>query len=399
MAFYLNFIFKYLKISLSKPYRFLTILFFIWLYRVDFVAADGGGLAKALQVITIFGLFFIILKKKHNIVNFSLSKTNNSIKSLLILYIFALTSTLWAFIPTFAFFLSFQNIIIILSLVWLFSSMEDFKTMEKSFLAFVMMIILFETILYRVLVYPSVIIHYLPSGSSAAMCFSYCISEYLTQKKKDKERSMYLKWCMIISVIVLITSTSSGANASAVFGMIIGLFFSGKFIYALLLMIFGLFLYLNQDLILHLILFLMPGKDVEELESVTGRSELWDIMMNLANQKPLLGWGFACIERAATVFGNKASPDAHNNFLGIYGSLGYTGLVLFIYHYLVNTLYIFKRKNKVGYLGLLSASCCSMLNGYSFGFMSGKACSITVIYFSLVILSFTYGKCRLYSKQ
>ena len=197
MAFYLNFIFKYLKISLSKPYRFITILFFIWLYRVDFIAADGGGIAKALQVTTIFGLLYIILKKKHNIINFSFNQTNNSIKSLLLLYSFALLSTLWAFIPTFAFFLSFQNLIIIFSLTWLFSSIEDFKSMEKSFLAFVMMIILFETILYRVLVYPSLFIHYLPSGSSAAMCFSYCISEYLTMKKTDKERGMYLKWCMI----------------------------------------------------------------------------------------------------------------------------------------------------------------------------------------------------------
>lgn len=398
MAFYLNFIFKYLKISLSKPYRFITILFFIWLYRVDFIAADGGGIAKALQVTTIFGLLYIILKKRHNIINFSFNQTNNSIKSLLLLYSFALLSTLWAFIPTFAFFLSFQNLIIIFSLTWLFSSIEDFKSMEKSFLAFVMMIILFETILYRVLVYPSLFIHYLPSGSSAAMCFSYCISEYLTMKKTDKERGMYLKWCMIISIIILITSTSSGANASAVFGMIIGLFFSGKFIYALLIIIAGLILYLNQDLIMHLILLLMPGKDIEGLKSATGRSELWETMMNLAKQKPIYGWGFACIERAATVFGGKASPDAHNNFLGIYGSLGYIGLGLFIYHYIVNTLSIFKRKNRIGYLGLLSASCCSMLNGYSFGFMSGKACSITVIYFSLVILSFTYGKCRLYSK-
>lgn len=398
MAFYLNFIFKYLKISLSKPYRFITILFFIWLYRVDFIAADGGGIAKALQVTTIFGLLYIILKKKHNIINFSFNQTNNSIKSLLLLYSFALLSTLWAFIPTFAFFLSFQNLIIIFSLTWLFSSIEDFKSMEKSFLAFVMMIILFETILYRVLVYPSLFIHYLPSGSSAAMCFSYCISEYLTMKKTDKERGMYLKWCMIISIIILITSTSSGANASAVFGMIIGLFFSGKFIYALLIIVAGLFLYLNQDLIMHLILLFMPGKDIEGLKSATGRSELWETMMNLAKQKPIYGWGFACIERAATVFGGKASPDAHNNFLGIYGSLGYIGLGLFIYHYIVNTLSIFKRKNRIGYLGLLSASCCSMLNGYSFGFMSGKACSITVIYFSLVILSFTYGKCRLYSK-
>lgn len=398
MVYYLSFIFKYLKSLLSKPYKYLTILFFIWLYRVDFIPADGGGMAKVLQVVTIFGMLLLLIRKRNNIVLYSYCKTNYSVVSLLLLYSFALLSTFWAFIPTFAFFLSFQNIVLILFLIWLFSTIQDFKSMEKCFLAFIMLIILFETILYRVIVQSTIFIHYLPSASSAAMCFSYCISEYLSMKYRDTERKRYLKWCMIVSIAVLLTSTSSGANTSAAFGFAIGLFLSGKIIYALLLVGVGIFLYLNQDLILHLLLFIMPGKDIDELQSVTGRRELWNTMIALANQKPIFGWGFACIERAATVFGDKSSPDAHNNFLGMYGSLGYIGLVLFIYHYIVNTLYIFRRKTRIGFLGLLAASCCSMLNGYSFGFMSGKGCSITVIYFSLVILSFAYGKCRYYTK-
>lgn len=134
------------------------------------------------------------------------------------------------------------------------------------------------------------------------------------------------------------------------------------------------------------------------IESATGRTELWETMMDLADQKPLFGWGFACIERAATAFGDKASPDAHNNYIGIYGSLGYVGIILLIYHYCTNVIYLLKRRSRIGCLGLLAAASCSMLNGYSYGFLSGKACSITVIYFMIVVLSFYYTRVKYYGR-
>ena len=393
----LSILYKNIKIAIIH-YKIIVILFFVWLYRVDFIPADGGGLAKALQVICIFGLLFIIYQKNNNIIKNTYLKTNSSVKSLIILYFYALMSTIWAFVPTFAFFLSFQMIVLCLLLSWIFSQIKDFKTMEKTFITICYSIILFEAVLHRVLYSPSLFIHELASASSAAMLFSYCIAEYVNMKKRDTERSSYLKFSLFFSICILVTSTSSGANASAIFGMVISLFFSGQIIYALVFVLIALILYLNQGLILRLLLFIMPGKDIEGIQSATGRAELWDMMIKLADQKPLFGWGFACIERAATAFGGKASPDAHNNYLGIYGSLGYTGIILLIYHYYNNIIYLLKRKNRIGHLGLLAAASCSMLNGYSYGFLSGKACSITVIYFMIVVLSFYYNKTNLYDR-
>ena len=51
-----------------------------------------------------------------------------------------------------------------------------------------------------------------------------------------------------------------------------------------------------------------------------------------------------------------------------------------------------KYRMKAGYIGLISAFACAMLNGYSYGFLSGKACSITIIYMSLIVLTFFYSK-------
>ncbi|WP_294559414.1 O-antigen ligase family protein [uncultured Bacteroides sp.] len=381
---------------LKSRYRWLGIFFLVWLYRVDFIPADGGGFAKILQVATLFGMFYIVYKRSSNIVSYSFNKTNNSVKSCLCLYFFGLLSTLWALIPTFAFFLSLQNIVILLVLIWLFSQLKSFVEIERCFLLLTMYIMLFEAIFFRAEYGISLFIHCLPCGTTAALCISYTVGELLGMRTDNVARKSVLRACLIVSLIVIITSTSSGANASAVAGVIVASMLSGKILIAFILLLLAIILYFNQDLVNSLIFFLMPGKDMEGIKTATGRSYLWDIMMELAAQKPLFGWGFGCIERAATLTGRIESPDAHNNYLGLYGSIGIVGSAIAYIHFIIQTLFCFKRTNKVGYLGLLSATCCALLNGYSYGFLSGKACSITVVYLALVALTFSYSKVRMY---
>lgn len=391
MIDYIRFLSFSLITVLKSKYKWLLFLFVLWLYRVDFIADTGGGLGKALQVVTIFGMLYLVLSRKKMIVKYAYNRTNLPIQSVLWLYTYAVISTLWALVPTFAFFLSFQNIVLIFVLMWVVTLARDFVQMERFFLVFAVLMTLFEVICERFLNFPSLFIHYLPGGSAAAICLAYTIGELLANHRLNKERKNLLKNTLIVSLFILITSTSSGANASAVFGFIIALFLSGKFLYALLLLCSGLFLYLNPELIESLILMVMPGKTMESLQSSSGRTALWDILYELAAQKPLFGWGYACIERAVTQTGFNAS-DAHNNYLGIYGSLGIVGCIFLAIQMLSSVVYTLQRRMRPGYVGLTCAFCCAILNGYSYGFLSGKACSITVIYFCLVILTFAYSK-------
>lgn len=391
MIGYLKSLFQSLAVVLHSKYKWLLILFVLWLYRVDFISADGGGLAKGLQVITIFGLLYLVLSNKKSIVSYAYNRTNLPVQSVLWLYTYAVISTLWALIPTFAFFLSFQNVVLIFVLLWVISLARDFIQMEKFLLIFSVLVTLFEVVCIRILNSPTLFIHYLSGGSAAAICIAYSVGELLANHRLNKERKKLLKNTLLISLFILVTSTSSGANASAVFGFIVALFLSGKFLYALLLLCFGLFLYFNPHLIETLILMMMPGKTLDSLQSSSGRAALWDILYELAAQKPLFGWGYACIERAVTQTGFMAS-DAHNNYLGIYGSLGIVGCIFLAIQMLSSVVYALQRRMRPGYVGLTCAFCCAILNGYSYGFLSGKACSITVIYFCLVILTFTYSK-------
>ena len=189
------------KVFVGK-YGLLIILFLLWLYRVDFVAADGGGLAKGLQVVAILGMLMIVQSNRRSIINYTYTKTNGAVKSLMVLYTYALISTLWALIPTFAFFLSFQNLVLVMLLVWLFARIDNFKDTEKIFLIGCASIMLFEAIVFRIVRSPGVFIHCLVSGSSAALLFSYSIAEYMGMKRYDVKRKRMLKGCIFLSLIV-----------------------------------------------------------------------------------------------------------------------------------------------------------------------------------------------------
>lgn len=380
----------YLRLVLKSKFKYILIFFFVWLYRIDFMPDTGGGIAKVVQIVCILGLLYMIKKYQKRIMTFSYSYTNSAIKSCLWLYTYALVSTLWAFMPSMALFLSFQNLIMIMLMIWYFSKFKDFPNMEKGFIYLALSIIIFESLFQRIF-NPSVIIHSLSNASTGALCFVYCSTEWI--KTQEQKRKVFLRNSMIISFICMVTATSSGANASAIFGFALACLFAGKAIWATLIMGCGLFLFLNQDMINEIILTLNPGKTMEMIESGNGRETIWEALMYNANQRPIIGWGFACIERTApNVLQGQILSDAHSNYVGMYGSLGILGLVLFFIHIVLSAFTAFKNRIRPGYLGLFTAIAAATLNGYSYGFLSGKTCSITVVYFALIVLTFYYHK-------
>lgn len=166
MRNFIRFIYQGLHIAIKSKYKYLLVLFALWLFRVEFIPDLGSGeAAKALQVGCLFGMLYMILKWKSSIIFFSFNKTNMAIKSVLWLYVFALFSTLWAFNPQFAFFLSFQNLVLIITLVFIYSRFQTFKNAERMFVLFVSIMIIFESISIR-FTQRVLIAHFLPAASS-----------------------------------------------------------------------------------------------------------------------------------------------------------------------------------------------------------------------------------------
>lgn len=387
LIYILRLIFESLKFVLHTKYKWMLIFFIVWLFRVDFIADTGGGGGKALQIVCLFCMFLLLLK--YNKLGIWL-KMNVPIKSCVLLYSFGTLSALWAFLPSYAAFMAIQNIVLLLVLIWLFSNFHSFYSTERAFVILMVGCALFETIGLRLTWWHSLIVHHLASGSMSAICISYCVGELLRARKSEKERKLMLKGAILIAAFILITSTSSGANASTVFGIAVALVISGNIAWASLLFVAFIILYFNQDLIQQIIFFIMPGKDLNTIETATGRQEMWNAIWVLAALKPMLGYGYGCIERVISDFLDWQINDAHNMYMGIYGSLGIIGCVIF-YIMLGSSLItsLVKRAEK-GFCGVVAAFSCAMLNGYSFGYLSGKACSITIAFFALVCLTYYY---------
>lgn len=394
LFFILQQLYGYIKSVLKSKYKWALIFYAYWIYRVSLMTGAGGGAyAVATQLIPLVGLLYIATKYKSNLWGYSLSKTNAAVQTCLILYMYGVLSALWAYMPTLAGFMAVQNVIMIIVLVCFFSQFKTFKGLEKAFLLFILFTSLMEAIGARI-ENPGIFTHKLGAGSTAAMCLTYCIAEYISIDKSDADRRKWLKSSALLALILVVTSTSSGANAAAVVGIAVGLFFSRKKIYGLLLIILGIGLFLNLDKIDDIILALMPGKNLQQIESGHGRTYVWEAMLNTMPGREWIGWGFACGERRATgqVFGSITIVDSHNSYIGMYCGLGIIGCALMGIQLIVSLFTLLGKKNKVGYIGLLSAFTCACTNAYSYGFLSGKGYTITVVFFALIVLSYFYSK-------
>lgn len=387
MIKFLKFIILPVLLLLKTKYSIMVVLFAAWYYRVAYMPADSAGFAKTLQVVTLSGMLILLVNysKKWS---YPFKVRDNAIRFLILLYVWATLSFLWSPLPQFAFFLGFQNVVMILVIYWLLSMAKDYEDMEHKLLTGGLFIVVADSVLLRILYEHGLFVHHLDAASSSALLMCYCVGEYVNAEKKDIERKSLLRMSMIICAIIVIFGTSSGANASAIFGIGIALFFSRRWYYGIPLVMGAIFLLLYQEYVDDLIFFIMPGKTEESLATATGRQQLWDAMLEITQERPWIGWGFGCVERIVWEEGmiSFPVPDAHSNFVGLYGSLGYVGCFLALVHFTYLMLGCFKRRHIKGYLGVFAAGSCALMNGYTYGFLASKACTITLIYFALVFM-------------
>lgn len=393
----LKLLFHYVSAVMRSRYVWLLLIYALWEYRVENIPNDAGGFARMLQVACLMGMAALVSVYNPGTFGRVWTRSNAPVRWACALYVYATASALWSIMPFFSAFLAVQNIVLIVCLLWLLTRGNSFVSRERTFLLFGLGVMLFDAVFTRVLGGGfQLFTHHLTVGSSAAMMLSYCTAEWWGMRRNDRRRKALLKGCLVWSAVLLVLATSSGANASAAFGVGVAAFLSGKVLIYLVLFVGAVFLFVFRERLDEIILLIMPGKTKETLESATGRAALWDIMLELAARKPWFGWGYACIERAATLTGRIQSPDAHNNYLGLYGSLGYVGSAIAYLGFASTLFHAWARRLRPGYKGIIAAYCCALLNGYTYGYMAGKACNITVMFFALVVLTYAYAHVKVY---
>ena len=384
-------LYYYIRGLLGSPARWMLLCYVLWVYRVSCMPAVAGGIAQILQIGTLLAMLYYAFSWNRACLSMGILKTGAPVWTMTLYLSLGMISTLWSYKPDYSLFMSFEKIALLAIFFSVFTIPQKFLLTERIFVFFMLGTLLFNWLAPRLLGYQSWMGHDLQEGSCAAMCLSYCTGELLSNRVQSLRRSAMFRVAIIVSVFCLFTSTSGGANASAALGVAIALAVSGKFVWGLIAALLGGALMLNEQLFDKVFDALMQGKSERDIQSATGRTAIWAAMMPLADQKPLLGWGYASLERLMSDRHIMHLTDIHSNFYGAYGGTGIVGLVLLILHHIMAAFQSFRNLLKPGFPGLLCALCCGTMNGYSYGFLAGKTAIITVFYLAMVMMTFIYA--------
>jgi hypothetical protein len=90
------------KSACKSRYKILFLFYCLWLYRVEFMPADGMGLAKAIQIIATLGILYYITQYKKNIIRKAYTIEALPYSSILWLYTYATITSLFSIMPQFA---------------------------------------------------------------------------------------------------------------------------------------------------------------------------------------------------------------------------------------------------------------------------------------------------------
>lgn len=250
---------------------------------------------------------------------------------LLLYYAFGTLSALWSLMPLYTFFRGIQVLSQFLAVFVILAKARTFAARELTFLAAGVLAIVLEIGGHFRLVggVPSIAaLHTCSYSNMGLMLFVYCLAEY---PGCEPSRQRTLWWFGAAGLAAVVLGTSATTNLSVVFGALVAVIVSarrggGQPVKALalcLLILLGLLAWFAQDSVMA---WLMPNKTAAEIESFTGRRNLWEQLGGLFHQNPLLGLGFV----ASTRTGEVAVHDAHNGLLQALLDTGILGVGILV---------------------------------------------------------------------
>jgi hypothetical protein len=306
-------------------------------------------------------------------------------------YAYAIVSSLWSSNPAYSLFRAGQVSVFVLSamsLPVLWSETGGRRCERNVFLfAYALITISVAARIFKGGLHQGLAgFHGLTYSVCASMVFCYCLAELL-QLGVPPRRARFLQVNLVLMLAVIALGTSSTAtialSVTSVFMLpSYNLKKSMKVIACMSLCGILLAVWFTQSRVSDIAMMgVMAGKDTKSLETMTGRTQLWEVLIERGKKRPLLGYGFAMGSRGKEVSLN----NAHNVLVGTFVDGGIVGLLLFSVLHLglfVNMLgrvrTTGKRTYTTGALAVLvSGTICSM--------------SVPIIGTWLVVAVYTYA--------
>ena len=376
---------------LNDKISFLTFLFVLRtsVFKVRRGADISFDAYTIFQIIVVCIIFILLVLSKNP--KKSISAKNKPFSLLFSFYLLGILSCIWSALPYYSFYFAFQNMVFLFAFRHMFNRFESFIQAEKAFFIVTFMCIIIDAFGDFIINGYKFFLnwHNLETGGLAGMLLCYSLAEYVINKRRgllEKNRKTTLLRVIYLSAFVLVFSTSSASNISALCG-ILSIALVGKNSLLKLFSVFSiLLLIVIPNFLLDLIPLIFPGKSIDGIMSFGSRLHIWEPIFELFRVKPVLGWGYGAAERII----DRTQVDSHNTLIGAMGGLGIIGglvMLLFMIMQLKSTLSRISRK---GYFGLFAASVALIVNSNSFGFLSGKTSLLTFGFFMICTLTLRY---------
>ena len=319
----------------------------------------------------IIGLLAIVLIIQPHLVAVINTLMRSPTRYLMLLYGLGIVSYIWSALPNLSGYFAFQGLILIIAIAVYFYHQMRAGRFERAILISSLVLLILNVIGHIGLKGFSFSLgswHTNSYSAVAAMLAAYCIGEQASRESLALKENRRLVWISLwIALFFLGLGTSGGSNIAFVAGIVVAAFYSGRPLFKIVtIFLFAIILIMDMyfaDLIFSL---LLPGKSMEDLETATGRAHLWELYIQMIEEKPWLGWGFAAPERIGSIY----TTNTHNIVLGVAASLGVSGLALLILFMvgLAKRAWFGRYKKYCG--GAVCALVVGLVNGMSIGFLA-----------------------------
>jgi O-antigen ligase len=318
-----------------------------------------------------------------------------SILALVAYYAVCAVSAIWSPLPPFSLYRAVEVIILLLSTFVALGYAKDFRRAETVVLTLsliVMVLTVFARMKTRSFSLSMEDLHTNSYTAIGGMVFLYCLGEILNA---DGRRRFVLGGFGLIGFSGLAIGTSSGSNVATVVGLAAILVLARNAKLFVIMGVGGIVLApllamvaLEKDLVYQI---LFPGKSQENIETMTGRTTMWQGFLDEIYTHPMIGQGFAVLSSGR---GQVLLSQPHNSFFSVMLGTGLLGMsfVLWFLGKLFFECWRTAMQKRPGAIGCASAMAMGIVNSLTNPFIFDKweEATLIIVCFLALFTHFVY---------